>query len=166
MITSTRTKAHGLSGLNEPPPTRAVARRPVSPAQPQSRAVRIPIGSSGDIVAARKAGRLLAFDLGFPGPDVTVIATAISEVTRNIIEHAETGELLLAEVRENGRTGMTITARDDGPGIRDAGRVMEYGHGPHDPGVGLPGVRSLMDDFAIKSTLGCGTTVTMTKWVK
>lgn len=128
---------------------------------------RVEIRSTGDIVTARQRGRMLALELGFTGGDVTVIAAAISEVARNIVEHAVAGEIIFAETPEPGRTGLVIIARDEGPGILDAERVAEYGRRSRDGlAVGLPGVRLLMDDFEIDSTIGCGTTVTMTKWLR
>ncbi|MBA4136093.1 MAG: ATP-binding protein [Opitutus sp.] len=123
--------------------------------------------STGDIVTARQRGRMLALELGFTGGDVTVIAAAISEVARNIVEHAVAGEIIFAETQAPGRTGLVVIAHDEGPGMLDAERIAEYGRGSREGlAVGLPGVRLLMDDFEIESTIGCGTTVTMTKWLR
>lgn len=128
---------------------------------------RVEIRSTGDIITARQRGRMLALELGFTGGDVTVIAAAISEVARNIVEHAVAGEIVFAETRDSGRTGLVMIAHDEGPGMHDAERVAEYGRGSREGfAVGLPGVRLLMDDFEIESTIGCGTTVTMTKWLR
>jgi serine/threonine-protein kinase RsbT len=131
------------------------------------RPYRVEVRSSSDIVSARQRGRVLALELGFSGPDVTLIAAAISEVGRNIMEHAERGEIVFTEVFHGGRAGLTMVARDEGPGMRDAERMSDYGRGGRDgTGVGLPGVRLLMDEFEIESTIGRGTTVTMTKWLR
>lgn len=127
---------------------------------------RIPIQRSDDIVTARELARGMARTAGFNGSDLTLIATAISEVTRNIVEHAERGELVLTLVSNGSRRGISIVARDDGPGIPDVQRAMQYGYSSRNGlGVGLPGARWLMDEFDIDSKVGKGTTVTMRKWV-
>jgi len=126
------------------------------------------INSATDIVTARQRGRALALDLGFNGADVTLIAAAISEVARNIVDHAKNGEILMEPVLNghNGtRTGIQIVARDQGPGIRDVAQAMQYGYSTRKGlGVGLPGAKWLMDEFDIASEIGRGTTITMRKW--
>lgn len=126
----------------------------------------VPISSSADIVTARQRGRALAAALGFAGSDLTVIATAISELARNIIEYAATGEIVLSQDDADGRPGIVIVARDEGPGIPDVSRALSAGFstGPG-LGLGLPGVRRLMDDFQITSESGRGTTVSVRKWL-
>jgi serine/threonine-protein kinase RsbT len=127
---------------------------------------RIPIQRSDDIVTARELARGMARSAGFNGSDLTLIATAISEVTRNIVEHAERGELVLSLLANGSRRGILIVARDEGPGIADVPRAMQYGYSSRNGlGVGLPGARWLMDEFDIDSKVGKGTTVTMRKWV-
>jgi serine/threonine-protein kinase RsbT len=94
-----------------------------------------------------------------------VIATAISEIARNIVMFAKRGELTVSVVTENGRTGVTVLARDIGPGIPDVARAVQDGYSTYGGlGLGLPGARRLMDEFEIISEVGKGTTVTMTKW--
>lgn len=126
------------------------------------------IRSSGDIVTARQRGRTLALELGFSGADVTLIAAAISEVARNIVDHAKTGEILMVGLNgtsNGGKTGIQIVARDEGPGIRDVAQAMQYGYSTRKGlGVGLPGAKWLMDEFDIASEIGRGTTITMKKW--
>jgi len=126
----------------------------------------VPISSSADIVTARQRGRALAAALGFAGSDLTLIATAISELARNIIEYATTGEIVLSHEDADGRPGIVIVARDEGPGIPDVSRALSAGYstGPG-LGLGLPGVRRLMDDFEITSSVGRGTTVAVRKWL-
>jgi serine/threonine-protein kinase RsbT len=152
------------------PHTNTVARTHahVSVAPDATRTVRIAIRSAGDLVLARQRGRMLALDLGFRGGDVTVIAAAISEVARNVVEHAVSGEVLLSETHAEGRTGLTVVVSDEGPGMFDAMRVAELGGAEQQggPGLGLPGVRAIMDEFEIESSLGRGTTVRMTKWLR
>lgn len=127
-----------------------------------------PIHSAVDIVTARQRGRTLALELGFNGADVTLIAAAISEVARNIVDHAKKGEITMASVnhaQNGGRRGIQIIARDEGPGIRDVAQAMQYGYSTRKGlGVGLPGAKWLMDEFDIASEIGRGTTITMKKW--
>jgi serine/threonine-protein kinase RsbT len=127
----------------------------------------VPIKSAADIVVARQKGRALAVSLGFAGSDPTVIAAAISEVARNIVNHAKHGEIVLAGIHDSGRHGIQILARDEGPGIPDIEQAMQYGFSSgKGMGVGLPGAKWLMDDFDIQSRIGRGTMVTMRKWVQ
>jgi len=126
---------------------------------------RVPILSSADIVAARQAGRALAAQLRFTPGELTMIATAISEIARNIVEYAGKGEILLEIGENHARRGLVVTARDSGPGIRDVARALQVGYSTGKGlGLGLPGVRRLMDDFKIESAAGKGTVVTMKKW--
>ena|SRR5882724_1527653 len=128
---------------------------------------RVAINSAADIVTARQKGRAIATDLGFDGSDLTLIATAISEVARNIVTHAKSGEILLVPANNGGKHGITIIARDEGPGIKDINRAMQYGYSTGKGlGVGLPGAKWLMDEFEIESKVGNGTRVTMKKWLK
>lgn len=126
---------------------------------------RIPIQSEMDIVTARASGRSLATELGFTGTDATVIATAISEVARNIVEYSPGGEILLSRLHSNGHEGLLVVARDEGPGIADVEQAMRPGYTTANSlGLGLPGARRLVDEFEITSEVGKGTTVTMKKW--
>ena len=125
------------------------------------------INSAVDIVTARQRGRALALELGFNGADVTLIAAAISEVARNIVDHAKNGEIVMSSLNghNGGRRGIQIIARDQGPGIRDVAQAMQYGYSTRKGlGVGLPGAKWLMDEFDISSEVGRGTTITMRKW--
>src|SRR5262245_3875264 len=127
--------------------------------------VRVRIQTSADVVIARQQGRTLASRLGFSNSNLTIIATAISEVTRNIVEYAKEGEVRITLVENGSRRGVRIVASDRGPGIADVAIVMRDGYSTGQGlGIGLPGSRRLMDDFEIESTVGKGTTVTMTKW--
>jgi serine/threonine-protein kinase RsbT len=126
---------------------------------------RVAIRHDGDVVAARQEGRALAARLGFASGEQVLIATAISEVTRNIIMYAGTGEVLLDVVGDGVKRGIRIVARDEGPGIPDVALAVQDGYSTGKSlGLGLPGSKRLMDDFKIDSTVGKGTTVTMTKW--
>jgi serine/threonine-protein kinase RsbT len=127
----------------------------------------VPIRADVDILAARQAGRTVASSLAFSPSDLTVIAAAISEVARNILVYAMQGEVQLAVTEQNGRRGVTVIARDDGPGIADVTLALQDGFSTSGSlGLGLPGARRLMDDFAIQSEMGRGTIVTMRKWAR
>jgi RNA polymerase sigma factor (sigma-70 family) len=127
--------------------------------------IRIPIQSDADVVTARRQGRELAAQAGFSATELTIIATAISEIARNIVMFAERGEVLISLVGENSRQGVTVVARDAGPGISDLKQAVRDGYsGYGGMGLGLPGSRRLMDEFEITSEVDKGTTVTMTKW--
>ena len=125
----------------------------------------VAIEREADIVIARQAGRMLAAELGFSSTDQTLIATAISEVARNIVVYAQRGEVVLARVEEAGKIGIEVLARDKGPGIENLELAMRDGFSTKQSlGLGLPGARRLMDEFHLASELGIGTTVTMKKW--
>jgi serine/threonine-protein kinase RsbT len=127
---------------------------------------RIAIESDLDVVVARQRARELAAELELTSTDQTLLATAISEVVRNITTYARRGEVILSIVRDNGgRAGIQVVARDDGPGIEDVERALQDGYTSGGGlGLGLPGARRLVDEFAIQSAPSEGTTVTLVKW--
>ncbi len=125
------------------------------------------INNEVDIVVARQKGRSLASQLTFSLGELALIATAISEVARNIIEYADHGEIVLRLIEAGNRRGIMVIARDDGPGIPDIEKAMQDGYSTGGGlGVGLPGARRLMDEFEIRSQLQAGTVITMKKWAK
>jgi serine/threonine-protein kinase RsbT len=127
---------------------------------------RVAIRSDADIVAARQEGRTLAQRIGFSRGDQTVIATAISELGRNILKYAGSGEILLGPTNSGSKHGLIVVARDEGPGISDVALAMQDGYSTSNGlGLGLPGTRRLMDKFDIDSMVGRGTTVTVKKWL-
>jgi anti-sigma regulatory factor (Ser/Thr protein kinase) len=127
--------------------------------------VRILIASEADMIPARAEGRALAARLGFSRSEGTLIATAISEIARNIVVHAGRGEIVLSPRFEDERRGLVVIAQDAGPGIPDVSVALEGGYASRNGlGLGLPGARRLMDEFHIASEMGKGTTVTMAKW--
>ena len=126
---------------------------------------RAPINSERDIVLARQKGRALATELGFSVGNATLIATAISELARNIVSYAGNGEIVMSVVRDSDRTGITIVASDSGPGIADLTLALRDGFSTSGSlGIGLPGARRLMDEFDINSQSGRGTIIKVTKW--
>jgi serine/threonine-protein kinase RsbT len=127
--------------------------------------IRVAINSAQDIVLARQKGRAMATEIGFSSGDATLIATAISELARNIVSYASNGQITLKAVQGSSRVGIMVVASDHGPGIPDIRRALRDGFSTSGSlGLGLPGVRRLMDEFAIKSTPGQGTTVAVKKW--
>lgn len=127
--------------------------------------IRVAINSDQDIVTARQKGRALAIELGFSTGDATLIATSISELARNIVSYARKGEIILKAVQGSSRLGISIVASDRGPGIWDIRQAMKDGFSTSGSlGLGLPGVRRLMDEFEIDSEPGRGTIVTVKKW--
>lgn len=123
------------------------------------------INSDQDIVVARQKGRALATELGFASGDATLIATAISELARNIVSYARKGQITLQKVNGEDRQGLLIVASDNGPGIPDVRQALRDGFSTSGSlGLGLPGVRRLMDEFQITSLPGQGTTVAVKKW--
>jgi serine/threonine-protein kinase RsbT len=127
--------------------------------------IRLVINSDQDIVLARQKGRALAMELGFTSGDATLIATAISELARNIVSYARKGEIVLRMINNVDRRGLSITASDEGPGIPDIRQALRDGFSTSGSlGMGLPGVRRLMDEFEINSQPGQGTVVAVKKW--
>jgi serine/threonine-protein kinase RsbT len=125
----------------------------------------VPINTDTDVVAARQKGRELATVLGFVSTDSTLLATAISELARNIIRYAKKGEILIASVQSGDRVGITVVARDNGPGIANVSLAMQDGFSTSGGlGLGLPGVKRLMDEFHLISDANSGTKVTIKKW--
>jgi len=128
----------------------------------------IPVKTDLDIVSARMEGRNLASELGFGTIDQARIATAISELARNVILYAPEGKVTVrAIVSDDGRRGIEVACEDNGPGIANVELVMQDGYSTSSGlGMGLPGTKRLMDEFEIETKLGIGTKVTVRKWLK
>jgi serine/threonine-protein kinase RsbT len=128
-------------------------------------ATRVAIDSDRAIVEARQQGRQLALKLGFSSGSATLLATAISELARNILQYAGQGEIVMQLLDRGRDQGLMVLARDRGPGIADLSMAMEDGYSTSGRlGLGLPGVRRLMDEFQIESGVGTGTHVRVVKW--
>jgi anti-sigma regulatory factor (Ser/Thr protein kinase) len=126
--------------------------------------ITIGIQHDADVVRARKSARELATRLDFSRTDLTLIATAVSEIARNIVRFAAKGQVHI-ELVDQPRPGIRIVARDTGPGIPDIDQALADGYSTYNGlGLGLPGARRLMDEFTLTSEINVGTTVTMTKW--
>jgi len=127
--------------------------------------IRVTLNSPADIVVARQEARTLALSAGFSLCDSTLITTAISEIARNVLEYAGTGEVTMSLLMNGVKNGVKIVVSDRGPGISDIAQVMKDGYSSRKGlGIGLPGTKRLMDEFELRSRAGSGTTVTMKKW--
>ena len=126
----------------------------------------IPIESDGDVVTARQRARAMASALELTSTDQTLLATAISEVARNITAYAVRGEVVLSVIEDDGgRRGIRVIARDQGPGIENLELALQDGYTSGGGlGLGLPGARRLVHDFEIETALGRGTKVTLVMW--
>jgi serine/threonine-protein kinase RsbT len=130
-------------------------------------AERIAIESDADVVTARQRARALAVGLEMPTTDQTLLATAISEIARNITAYAQRGEVCLDVVHDGGRLGIRVVATDEGPGIEDLEKALTDGDTTGGGlGLGLPGARRLVDEFDIQTAPGQGTRVTLVKWTR
>lgn len=128
---------------------------------------KIDLRTENDILVARQRGRRVAEGLGFSQSELTMIATAISELTRNVIVYADHGEVEISTVRNGHKQGVRIVVADQGPGIADVELALQDGYSTGGSlGIGLPGTRRLMDEFNIDTVLGVGTTITVTKWLR
>ncbi len=149
---------HGGQGADE-------GKERVMTPPPPAGEIRVLIKRDADVVTARQKGRALAALLGFSSGEAAMVAAAISELARNIVLYARSGEIVLTLAEQGSEGGLVITARDEGPGIPDAERVLRRGYSTSGGlGLGLPGVRRMMDEFEIVSESGKGTVVTVKKW--
>jgi serine/threonine-protein kinase RsbT len=127
--------------------------------------VRVAIRSDADVVTARQEARAMGAGLGFSSTDLTLLATAISELARNITTYAGEGEVSLRVLENSGRQGIEVVAADDGPGIDDVELAMQDGFTTGNGlGLGLPGTRRLVDEFELRTQPGGGTRVRVVKW--
>jgi serine/threonine-protein kinase RsbT len=129
--------------------------------------IRVRVASDADAVTARQRGREAAIRIGLSRSQATYVATAISEIARNITTHAGAGEIRIREVRRGEQIGMEVIATDQGPGIADVPAVLASDYASTAGlGLGLWGARQLMDEVEVTSEPGKGTIVTMRKWCR
>ena len=128
--------------------------------------IRIPVRDETGIAWSVMEARKFAVAIGFDATICQMIATAVSELANNIIKYAGRGEILMDRIIAGSRTGMEVIARDQGPGIEDIQIAMEdhYSSGGT-LGLGLPGVKRMMDEFELTSEPDKKTTVTIRKWL-
>jgi len=129
--------------------------------------IRVAIRTDADVVTARQEARTMGAALGFSSTDLTLLATAISEIARNITTYAGQGEVTLRVRNETGRAGIEVVATDEGPGIANVELAMQDGYTTGNGlGLGLPGTRRLVDDFELDTTPGAGTRIRLVKWTR
>jgi len=129
--------------------------------------VRVAIRTDADVVTARQEARTMGAELGLSSTDLTLLATAISEVARNITTYAGEGEVALRVVERGGRRGVEVVASDEGPGIADLELAKQDGYTTGKGlGLGLPGARRLVDEFELRTALGSGTSIRLVKWTR
>jgi serine/threonine-protein kinase RsbT len=127
--------------------------------------MRVPIRTEFDIVTARHRVKEICIALDFSSGEQTLVATAVSELARNIVEYAGSGEMIIGMTHNKAVRGILIIAEDEGPGIPDIQMAMKDGYSTSKGlGLGLPGCKRIMDEFDIVSKKGKGTTVTVKKW--
>jgi len=125
----------------------------------------ISVTSSDDVVRVRQAVRTNAVKVGFSLVDQTKIITAASEIARNTVDYGGGGTLHIELLREGARRGLKLTFADEGPGIPDIDRALTDGYTTGSGlGLGLSGAKRLCNEFAVKSTPGSGTIVTLARW--
>jgi serine/threonine-protein kinase RsbT len=125
----------------------------------------VTIGDASAIAVVRRHVRDLGREAKLSEVAIAALATAATEIARNIVNHAGHGEVLLGMAAEGDRRGVLLVARDDGAGIPDLARAMKDGYTTGGGlGLGLSSARRLVDVFELSSSSGAGTTVLMTKW--
>ncbi|MGZ8899388.1 MAG: ATP-binding protein [Limisphaerales bacterium] len=128
-------------------------------------AEKVAVTDETHIVVARQCAGRAAKRMGMGILDQTKIATATSELARNIVRYAKTGEVLIEEITDEIRSGLQITFRDNGPGIADIDKAMKDGFTTGGGmGFGLSGSKRLVNEFEILSQVGVGTTIIIKKW--
>jgi len=124
-----------------------------------------PVRNSDDVVRVRQAVRARAVACGFSLVDQTKIVTAASESARNTVDYGGGGVLRIEMLRDGQRRGVRLTFTDQGPGIPDLELAMKDGYTTGNGlGLGLSGAKRLSNEFAITSTPGQGTVVTLARW--
>ena len=128
---------------------------------------RVAIHTEPDATRAVMQARRSALAAGFDATRASMLATVASELVRNILKYAGTGELIIRTIEEDEQLGLELTAVDHGPGIRDIAQAMkDHVSTGGTLGLGLPGVKRMMDDMTVNSVVGKGTTVTARKWLR
>jgi serine/threonine-protein kinase RsbT len=127
--------------------------------------IRLRIASEADVASAMRAGRALAEEVGLSHVEAQHVATAVSEVATNAWRYARAGEVELSALAREGRRGVRVVVSDRGPGIADVAAALRDGVSSGGGlGLGLPGARRLMDEFALSSAAREGTVIAMEKW--
>ncbi|MEW4455097.1 ATP-binding protein [Bremerella sp. JC817] len=127
--------------------------------------LRIWVSTEASLARSIMATRKMAQSVGMQGTQVALVATAVSELARNILKYADHGEIILRQITRGTKQGIEVVAWDHGPGIESIEAAMQDHHSTGGTlGLGLPGVKRLMDEFAIQSNVGEGSRITVRKW--
>ena len=122
----------------------------------------VSLRGEADILLSRSEGRRLAREAGFGLAEQTRLATAISEITRNVIQHAGTGKCTIEDTSDDDMQKIRVVVEDTGAGIPDVDLALTDGFSTgNGMGAGLPGARRLVSDFRLK-TGATGTLIDMT----
>lgn len=127
---------------------------------------RVTVNSEPDATRAIMQARRSAAAVGFDAARVSILGTIASELVRNILKYADSGELVIRPIQSASKKGLELVATDRGPGIADINQAMrDHVSTSGTLGLGLPGVKRMTDEMTIESTVGKGTTVTVRKWL-
>lgn len=133
---------------------------------PMPETLDIAISVEGDIVRARGAGRDMCRELGLSEINQVKVATAISELARNIFHYAKTGNIVLRKL-STPKVGIEVIATDQGPGIADIKQILSGTYKSQTGmGKGLLGARRLVDFFEIETGPDKGTRIVLRKFVR
>lgn len=128
--------------------------------------IRVWVRQESDVTRSIIETECMAKQLGFADFSAKMLATAVSELARNIIKYADRGQIIITPIEQNKRTGLEIICQDSGPGIVDVTQAMEDRYSSSGTlGLGLPGVKRMMDYFEINSTVSKGTKIIIKKWI-
>jgi serine/threonine-protein kinase RsbT len=163
--TMTMSTSMSSFGHHAPAPMSSFGHHAPAP-EPRTDGITIPIRAEHDVVRARTLGKDMAKQIGFSEVDQTKIATAVSELARNIFQYAGTGEVRFRRI-EGKRRGIEIVARDQGPGIADTALILSGTYrSKWGMGAGLRGTKRLVDEFDLDTSPGRGTTVRIRKFLE
>lgn len=128
---------------------------------------RITISKNIDVIMAVTEAKILSEKAGFKKSEQFMVATAVSELARNIYRYAKTGKVTIKIIGRKNRKGIEVIAEDHGPGIKDVEKVLQDGYSTSSGslGIGLSGAKRLMDEFLIDTEIGRGTKIKARKWV-
>jgi serine/threonine-protein kinase RsbT len=131
----------------------------------EARRETLPLKTSNDVVLARQKVRQWSIELRFTLVDQTKLVTAASELARNALDHGRGGSMTIEQSGVGGRVGLRLTFEDQGPGIPDIEMALKDGFTTgNGMGLGLGGSKRLVNEFAIESTPGKGTRITVVRW--
>lgn len=126
---------------------------------------RMRILKEGDTILAVLAVRELGAQIGMNRGAISALATAVSELTTNVVKYARTGRIMFRAVSRRKQPGLEAVVEDNGPGIADIeGAMTDRVSTGGTLGLGLPGTKRLVDEFELETSLGKGTRIRIVKW--